>query len=45
MKSLDPENDLRFLKGFLEIKEALKVKLKMISVYHHFLLYQTPKNA
>jgi hypothetical protein len=30
---------------FLKIKEAFTVKMKMIFVYHHFRLHQTPKNT
>jgi hypothetical protein len=40
MKSLNSENDFCFPK----IKEAFTVKLKMISVDHHFRFHQTQKN-
>jgi hypothetical protein len=35
---------LRTVNHFSKIKKAFSVKLKMISVDHHFRLYQTPKN-
>jgi ribosomal protein RSM22 (predicted rRNA methylase) len=41
MKSLNSKNVNRFLK----IKEALMVKLKMISVDHYFCPHQTQQNT
>jgi hypothetical protein len=35
---------LRTVNHFSKIKKAFSVKLKMISVDHHFRLYQTLKN-
>jgi hypothetical protein len=46
MKILNPEKRLTVLKTvnyFSKIKEAFRVKLKMIFVDHYFYTHQTPK--
>jgi hypothetical protein len=47
MKSFNSKKQFTVFKTinhFSKIEEAFSVKLKMVFIYHHFRLHQTPKN-